>query len=73
MKVIVKRKLLEAGVTNAVIEDIDDAISEYPDPISGIRTAYLQEKFFKDHFHYVVSLYTKFIPGTLACIINGFP
>ena len=56
LKVIVQRKLLEAGVAYAVIEDINDAVSELPDPFSGLQTAYLQNKFYKDHFHYVVSL-----------------
>ena len=56
LKVIVQRKLVDAGVANAVIEDINDAISELPDPFSGLQTAYLQNKFYKDHFHYVVSL-----------------
>ena len=35
LKVIVERKLLEAGVAYAVIEDINDAISELPDPFSA--------------------------------------
>ena len=42
----------------SISEQIQLAIDNVSDPFSGIDTAYLREKFYKDHFGYLVSLYT---------------
>ena len=43
---------------DSIFEQIQLAIDNVSDPFSGIDTAYLREKFYKDHFGYLVSLYT---------------
>ena len=47
-----KERLLECGIEPLVLEELDSI--DIPDPFEGLSTAYLQEKYFREHFPYVV-------------------
>ena len=47
-----KQKLHEAGINSDAIDGLDPVIL---DPFEGFGSAYLQEKFYADHFPFVVS------------------
>ena len=49
---IIKQKLHEAGINSDAIDGLDPVIL---DPFEGLGSAYLQEKFYADHFPFVVS------------------
>ena len=60
-QVIIKIKdvlLNSAGIDLAIIdEELDSLSGSIPDPFAGLeKTTYLQEKYFREHFSYIVSL-----------------
>ena len=49
--------LNSAGIDLAIInEELDTLSGSIPDPFAGLETTYLQEKYFREHFTYIVSL-----------------
>ena len=48
----IKQKLHDAGINSDVIDGLDPVIL---DPFEGLGSAFLQEKFYADHFPFVVS------------------
>ena len=51
----VLQKLGEHGVNSAVIDDVMEAISDsYQDPFMKLSSSYLREKYYKEHFPYLV-------------------
>ena len=53
---VVKNKLSELEVDISVIEHVHQKIDDcFVDPFDGLGTPYLRDKYFKEHFHYLVS------------------
>ena len=53
---VVKNKLSELEVDTSVIEHVHQKIDDrFVDPFDGLGTPYLRDKYFKEHFHYLVS------------------
>lgn len=52
----VKAKLAESGISVDAIAGLDDAFTSVSDPFSGLETAYLQEKFYREQLCLIVNL-----------------
>ena len=50
--------LLNSGIDSSIVEGLDFTSGGFPDPFAGLGTSYLQEKYFKENFPYVVSACT---------------
>lgn len=58
LKHTVLQKLTEHQVDAAVTADVMQAISDTcQDPFIGLSSSYLREKYYKEHFNYLVSAY----------------
>ena len=57
-----KDSLGEAGVKMSEIKGLEEALVNVPDVFESLGTTYLQEKYFRDHFHVQVS-YLSFLMG----------
>jgi len=51
----VRDRLSHAGINYLDIEELDSAI-DLPDPFEALNTIHLQDKYFKEHFNYLVSV-----------------
>ena len=53
----VKQKVQQrlSGSSDSVVEDVMDCLEEYF-PFDGLETEYLQRKYYKEHFDFVVSI-----------------
>ena len=51
----------EASVNSATIPGLDDSFLSLPDPFENLDTPYLREKFYEEHFNYLVSFYLTYI------------
>lgn len=53
---VVKNNLSELEVDTSVIEHVRQNIDDcFVDPFDGLGTPYLRDKYFKEHFRYLVS------------------
>ena len=58
MKDTVFKKLSEHDVGSDVITDVMEAISDnYQDPFMKLSSSYQREKYYKEHFPYLVSAF----------------
>ena len=49
-------KPTELEVDTFVIEQVNQEVDDcFVDPFDGLSTPYLRDKYFKEHFHYLVS------------------
>ena len=47
--------LSDAGINSADIPQLDTSFSDLSDPFEKLSTAYMRERFYKEHFNYKVS------------------
>ena len=53
---VVKNNLSELEVDTSVVEHVHQKIDDcFVDPFDGLDTLYLRDKYFKEHFRYLVS------------------
>ena len=57
VKAGVRAKLAESGVDPSTIDGLDSAFEDVSNPFEGLKTSYLQEKYFRDTLGLVVSVY----------------
>ena len=56
MKDVIYEKLSEHDVDSTIIDDVMEAMtSSYQDPFMKLSSSYLREKYYKEHFPYLVS------------------
>lgn len=61
--------LEDAGIDSSNLTGLDEALSSMPDPFEGIDSAHLREKFYREHFNYLVSIAMQNITY-MQCVCN---
>ena len=56
VKASVKESMGKYDMTMSAIEELDQILSDVPNPFEGLETIHLQDKFFKNHFQLLVRI-----------------